>query len=93
MDILLAFTKADWLDSDEERILGKDVLHEVERVALVPVGKFYAENEPEHTPILRQVHPNKTSIHMLLLSSSTPSASDKYLMDLSNVLVPESLYL
>ena len=83
MEILLAFTKVDGLESDGARILGKGSLQEVEIVSVVPVCRFYVKKELMHTPIYRQVHLKQTRIPTIWVASSTPSASDKYLTYLS----------
>ena len=85
-------TKAYGLDLDGARILGKDSLQEVKTREMFPSRRLYAEKELEHTPILRQVQQEQTRIPTMRVSSSTTILSEKYLMGLSNGLVPETLY-
>ena len=46
MENFSAFIKSDGLELDGERILGKELLQEVESVEFVPVGKLYTYKEP-----------------------------------------------
>ena len=86
MEYFLAFTTADGLDSDGERIYGKGSLQEVETGAVVPVGILHAEKEQIHTPTLFQVNTKQTRIPMdppvhrahQINNSSTLSAWGKY---------------
>ena len=77
MEYFLAFTKADGLDLDGAIIIEKRSLKESETRVVVPVGRFHAEKELIHTPILCQVQKNQTRSPTMWGSPSTPSASDK----------------
>ena len=68
-------------------------MYEVETGAVVPVLKFHKDKEPEQSPMFHQVQTKQTRIPMMWVSSSMPIASEKYLMGLLNVLVPEIIYL
>ena len=83
MKYLLALSKEDGLNSDGERILGKNTLKEVETGSVVP----------DHTLISRQVHTKQTNVPTMWGSYIMLSLSQKYFTDLYNGLAPESLYL